>query len=50
MTATRATAERVTVERKAAERTSAGRVVENGEEERAELFRKLALSSVEGNS
>jgi hypothetical protein len=46
MTATRATAERVMAEREAAERTSAGRVVENGEEERAELFRKLVLSSV----
>ncbi len=44
-----AAAERVTAEREAAERASAGRVVENGEEERAELFRKLELSSVGGN-
>jgi hypothetical protein len=49
MTAMRAMAEMVTVEREAAERMSAGRVVENGEEEKAELFRKLALSSVGGN-
>jgi hypothetical protein len=40
----------VTAERGAAERTSVGRVVENGEQERAELFRKLALSSVGGSS
>ncbi len=42
------TAERVMTERETAERTSVGRVMEDGEEERAELFRKLALSSVEG--
>jgi hypothetical protein len=38
----------VTAEREAAERASAGRVMENGEGERAELFRKLVLS-VGGN-
>ncbi len=42
-------AERATAETEAAEGAMAGRVVYNGEEERAELFRKLALSSVGGN-